>query len=263
MGGLRCLNKKMERKRGALSLKHKAVLLLLALVTLLASGCAKGDITLDLRNIGQADVTCQVLVAPALAVPLEQVKDQFRSDQFQVAEVRDGDWVGFTAERHFDRVRDVKDIRLFQSARKPADGPPGAGGAAPDIGKPFQSEIVTEKGWFVDTYKINAQLRADQQLPLKKPEEKQLAAFLLSQVKLNFIVKLPVAPSASNAVEVRDEGRTLVWPVNLAGQTHVYAEAKLVNWPRLALVCLAALLGAAFAWRKWRAAQHPKGATRT
>ncbi len=250
----------MKREAGRLSLKRNAMAFVLLVVLLTASGCAKGDITLDLRKIGQADVSCQVLVAPALAVPLEQVKEQFRSDQFQVADVRDGDWVGFTAERHFDRVRDVKDIRLFQSVRKNGESKAGAAAPAAEKAKPFQSEIVTEKGWFVDTYKVNAQLRLDQQLPLKKTEEKQLASFLLSQVKLNFIVKLPVVASNSNAAEVRDEGRTLVWPVNLTAETYVHAEAKLLNWPRIAGACLAVIIAGAVVWRKRAARSKREGA---
>ena len=233
-------------------LKRKVVILLSFVLLLLMTGCAKGDITLDLQKIGQADVSCRILMAPALVVPLEQVKEGFRQDQFQVTDVREGDWTGFIAERHFDKVRDVKDIRLFQSSKKPGEtteNPSTTLPVGPKNGTPaIQSEIATERGWFVDRYKIDATLHLDRQLPVKRPEEKQLAAFLLSQIKLNFIVKLPVMPTSSNAGEVRDEGKTLVWPVSLTSATHIQAEANVVNWPRVGGVglVLAAVVAALF-----------------
>ena len=244
-------------------LKRQVVLLLSFLLLLLMTGCAKGDITLDLQKIGQADVSCRILMAPALVVPLEQVKEDFRQDQFQVTDIREDDWTGFVAERHFDKVRDVKDIHLFQSTKKSVGTADKAPTSSPAEKKDaaVQSEITTERGWFVDHYKIDATLHLDRQLPVKKAEEKQLITFLLSQIKLNFIVKLPVMPASSNAGEVRDDGKTLVWPISLTSATHIQAEATVVNWPRVGGLGLLIAAVAVAVWRRRSICRKRKGAS--
>lgn len=243
-------------------LKKRMIVFLLMLIMLATAGCAKGEITLDLQQIGQADVSCRVLVAPALALQLEQVKQAFREDQFNVSDVRDGEWTGFLAERHFDKVGDVKNIHLFQPDKKAADEQTKTSAAGTDKKENTAlAEIVTEHGWFVDRYKVDATLHLERQLPVKKEEEKQLAAFLLSQVRLNFIVKLPLEPSSSNAGEVRDGGKTLVWAVNLTSPTRIQAEASVVNWPRVGGVALVAAAVAVALWRRRKIGKKRKEAS--
>lgn len=234
---------------------------LLLLIMAATAGCAKGDITLDLQRIGQADVSCRLLVAPALALQLEQVKQSFREDQFTVSDVREGEWTGFLAERHFDQVRDVKNIHLFQPTKKTSEASDKAPAAGADKKEnPAPAEITTEHGWFVDRYKVDATLHVERQLPLKKEEEKQLAAFLLSQIRLNFIVKLPLEAASSNAAEIRDGGKTLVWPVNLTSPTRIQVEASVVNWPRVGGVALVAAAVAAALWRRRKVGKSRKEA---
>lgn len=243
-------------------LKKRMIVFLLMLVMLVTAGCAKGEITLDLQQLGQADVSCRLLVAPALALQLEQVKQSFREDQFNVSDIREGEWTGFLAERHFDKVRDVKNIHLFQSDKKTAGESENTTAASTDKKEnTTPAEIVTEHGWFVDRYKVDATLHLERQLPVKKEEEKQLAAFLLSQIRLNFVVKLPLEPNSSNAGEVRDGGKTLVWAVNLTSPTRIQAEASVVNWPRVGGVALVAAAVAAALWRRRKVRKKRKEAS--
>ena len=53
---------------------RKILLAIFILITVLLSGCAKGEITLDISRMGAADVNCKLVANPILASGLQSFK---------------------------------------------------------------------------------------------------------------------------------------------------------------------------------------------
>lgn len=104
---------------------------------------------------------------------------------------------------------------------------------------------MTQKGGRVGSNQIyyeEGSVEIEPSEALKKGEGAELANAMVSQVKLRFLLTLPVEPMSSNAASVADNGKTLEWVLITGENNHIYAEARV---PNLTNIAMAIALGAA------------------
>lgn len=223
---------------------------MLVIILLMTSGCVKGELTLDLKYNGAADLNCRLLAPPFMKSQLAQLEKEFRSDGFAVAEVRDTGLEGFTASKSFARVDEIKNVKLFTSfdakkiaaenktnlpaSEKEPTTPPVVTTETPAESK--KTKIVTTNNLFTTTYDIDANI--DLRLGNKNyaEDDKWLMRTLLSQVGLKFILKTPIAIDKSNAHEVSPDGKTLTWNLVLGTENQVAATATIINPTRVGIL---------------------------
>lgn len=235
------------------SMKKYLITLILLIILLLTTGCVKGELALDLKYTGAADLSCRLLVPPFMRSQLAQVEQEFRTDGFSVVEVRDTGLEGFMAVKSFDRVDEIKNVKIFKSfnaksllAGQQASLPSTKPASLPAV-EPKQPEtvvedkldtlsktkIVTTNNLFTTTYDIDANLDLRLGDKTYAEDDKWLMRTLLSQVGLKFILKVPIAVDKSNAHEVSPDGKTLTWNLILGTENQVAATATIINPTRV------------------------------
>lgn len=223
---------------------------MLLIILLMTSGCVKGELTLDLKYNGAADLSCRLLAPPFIRSQLAQVEQEFRSDGFAIAEVRDTGLEGFSATKSFSRVDEIKNVKIFKSFNvKKLSAENNTKTTTPQLESVSPPDLVTEKSeeqpktkivttnnLFTTTYDIDANV--DLRLGNKSyaEDDKWLMRTLLSQVGLKFILKLPIAVDKSNAHEVSPDGKTLTWNLILGIENQVAATATVINPTRVGLL---------------------------
>lgn len=230
-------------------MKNKQLLLvLLMLVAIMTTGCAKGEIMLDLSRSGQAKLHTKVLVLPFIKESLKDLKDKFAQDKFAVMDIKESGLEGFIASRQFASVKDIKEVSVFKKITIPykAQTPPPSIGKAPTTpanplpsgfeGQMREPKLTIEKGLLLDTYKIDAVVDLRTQDKISVKEETWLIRSILSQISLKFILKLPTAVERSNAVKVSEDGRELTWDLVLGEENQIVAEVQMINFVNVGII---------------------------
>lgn len=71
----------------------KRFLILMALAaSLLLSGCARGEITVELSRLGAADLTAKLVTLPILQPTAETFEEDFKKDGYTVQKVDEGEY---------------------------------------------------------------------------------------------------------------------------------------------------------------------------
>ncbi|MCL4514684.1 MAG: DUF3153 domain-containing protein [Firmicutes bacterium] len=217
-------------KRGSGFLRLPGLLGVLALSVLL-SGCVSGQFHVTVFKDGSAELEYRMAMDPLLLSfsdqkdPLAEMKAEAEKGGFTVSSYTEGNLVGFKAVK---RVQDLKELPVLQS------------GMFKVKVESSQSGLAVKKGLFANTYKFNGNF--DLTGMKQTGEGAELANAMISQMKLKFLLTLPVEPKSSNAASVADKGKTLEW-VLIPGQTNqIYAEARV---PNLTNIAMAIALGVA------------------
>lgn len=94
----------------------KRFLILMALAaSLLLSGCARGEITVELSRLGAADLTAKLVTLPILQPTAETFEEDFKKDGYTVQKVDEGEYKGFVAHRHYNQLSDIKESKLLRT----------------------------------------------------------------------------------------------------------------------------------------------------
>ncbi|MGE4588289.1 MAG: hypothetical protein AB7E34_01745 [Acidaminococcaceae bacterium] len=229
------------------------LLLSFLLLTIALTGCAKGEVVMELSRFGSADIECKIVAMPLVASQLTSVKEDFSSDGFQVENINEDKMQGFIAKKHFkslDELNRAKIVRGFQLNKNKnnnqTDTEKNAGS------KVKNTAVVYKQGLLFDTVAVNTHLdlRAN-----KKDEHKEsqwLVKNLLQQVNLRFVLKLPTASDSSNATTSPDGGKTLVWDLVLGEDNELSAQVTYLNPYKASGLFIAALGAGIIFWRKKR-----------
>lgn len=217
-------------KRGLGFLRLLGLLGMLAL-SMLLSGCVSGQFHVTVFKDGSAELDYRMAMDPLLLSfydkkdPLSEMKAEAEKGGFTVSSYTEGNLVGFKAVK---RVQDLKELPVLQNSLLKVKV------------ESSQNGPTVEKGLFANTYKFNGNF--DLTGMRQTGEGAELANAMLSQMKLKFLLTLPVEPKASNAASVADEGKTLEWSLIPGQNNHIYAEARV---PNVANIAMAIALGVA------------------
>lgn len=210
------------------------------------SGCAKGEITLDISRWGAADVSCKVVAAPILRQALGSFEKDFTEDGYQVIAAKDHDMEGFEARKHYANLRDIKDSKVletfrFEKLQQAAQKNTGTK-AAPEQPKaeaktnPSKAMLTVEPGLLFDRVIVNTGLNMNGGKEAS-PEAKVLLGSIFKDMELKFVVKLPVAADSSDATTVSEDGKTLTWNLALGSSTPINATITYLNPIKAASWC--------------------------
>lgn len=257
----------MESIVGGVGLLRRkiALYILMVLIIVFTSGCVKGEITLDIGRSGSAELSTKVLVLSFLRDNLAPLKDKFAQDQFEVMDIKETGMEGFHATRKFSNISKMKDISIFkglniqenlsrvpttskESGKQDVNKESSGVTAAKSVKEPV---LLVEKGLIWDKYKINANVDLGSKYN-SSGDENPLVKRILSQIDLKFIVKLPVKSTKTNATQVSEDGRTLVWQLSLGENNQVVAEAEMLNLVNVGGILGVLLCLGGFGWYKYR-----------
>ena len=247
----------------------KIILAVLVALAITLSGCAKGEITLDISRWGAADVSCKLITAPLLKGVLGSFQDEFKQDGYVITDVQDGDMSGFKAFKHYKNVGDIKDSKVLEAFRfdklkqavdtnkekdtqdknKKEDMPIAPAPAPTPTDTAPKSMVNIKQGLLFDTISVKTGLNLNPSANMSSPEVKFMLDNVFKQMELKFILKLPTATDSNDASQVSDDGKTLTWNLALGGTTPINATVTYLNpvkaasWLAiLVLICLGAFL---------------------
>ncbi|MCI2109366.1 MAG: hypothetical protein LKJ99_00100 [Acidaminococcaceae bacterium] len=230
----------------------KIFLLIAILVTILVSGCAKGEITLEISRWGAADLSCQVVSAPVVSGVLNSFKDDFKQDGYIITDAKDGDMVGFLAQKHYNHLQDIKDSKVLETFRfskikdaakeaqkQKAQAPtpkkqvPETKGQEPETKEnkeQSQPLVKVQGGWLMDTVTIHTGLNlANDKAKNQSFDEQFIMRNILKSIGLKFNLKLPVKTNSNNATTVSEDGKTLTWVLPMGENTPIDMDFTYVN----------------------------------
>jgi len=226
----------------------KIILAVLLFFTLALSGCAKGEITLDVSRWGAADVNCKLVTASVLKGALTSFQDEFKEDGYTITEAKDGDMEGFNAIKHYNKISEIKDSKVLDAFRfdklkqavdknkdKTAKGQPDkTAPQTPATQTPAKentekSMVSIQQGLLFDTVSVKTGLNLEPSDSTSSPEVKFLLNNIFKQMELKFILKLPTATDSNDATQVSEDGRTLTWNLALGGSTPINATVTYLN----------------------------------
>ena len=82
-------------------MKKLFLLCSLLLLTIALTGCAKGEVVLELSRFGSANIECKIVALPLVSSQLGPLKEDFSSDGFQIENVTEDKMQGFIAKKQF------------------------------------------------------------------------------------------------------------------------------------------------------------------
>lgn len=220
-------------------------------LTIALTGCAKGEVVMELSRFGSANIECKIVAMPLVASQLTSVKEDFSSDGFQVENINEDKMQGFIAKKHFnslDELNKTKIVRGFELNKNRTQT---------DTAKSTESEskkaaVIYKQGLLFDTVAVNTHLDLRANKKDETKESQWLVKNLLQQVNLRFVLKLPTAADSSNATTSPDGGKTLVWDLILGEDNELSAQVTYLNPYKAGGLLIAALGAGIIFWRKKR-----------
>ena len=213
----------------------KIILAILMCCAIVMSGCAKGEITLDVSRLGSADVTCKLVAVPILQPALDSFQKDFTEDGFDVTEAKDGEMSGFQAHKFYLKISDVKDSKVLEAFKfsgvkgNVAKGENVTVDKAPATEETKKPLVTFKEGLLFDTVSVNTHLDLVSKSQTGKDQEQWIMQNIMKQVELRFILKLPTKTDNNNATSVSEDGKTLTWELPLGEDTQMKATATFLN----------------------------------
>lgn len=219
----------------------KILAALLLMLTMLLGGCAKGHITLSVTRLGAADLTCQLMSVPVLKPTVDAYREDFRKDGYHVKEVKEGDYSGFLATKHYNQLKDIKDSKVlktfdFKTWEKAAQSAASQGQSVQNkktsvqVGNKREKPLVTmDGGLLFDTISVKTGVNMGAGQQLKDKDTQAVLENILKQFDLQFTLVLPAAVDSTNANKVSDDKKTLTWKLPLGEKVPMEAAVTYLN----------------------------------
>lgn len=219
---------------------RKLLISMFLLVALTLSGCAKGEITLEISRLGAANIDCKMVALPVLSSGLQALQEDFAKDGYSVSEAKDGNMSGFLAHKHYTKISDVKDSKVLEAFRfdklqsVATKSQPKAAQPKQEQSKPEEKTeqaspmVVVDQGLLFDTVKVNTELNLKANLK-NSADQQFLLQNIMKQISLKFILILPTKAGPNNATTVSEDGRTLTWVLPVGESTPMQASVTFLN----------------------------------
>lgn len=219
----------------------KILAALLLVLTMLLGGCAKGHITLSVTRLGAADLTCQLMSVPVLKPTVDAYQEDFRKDGYRIKEVKEGDYSGFLAHKHYNQLKDIKDSKVLktfdfktwekaaQSAASQNQTAQNPKASLEDKDKKKKPLVTMDGGLLFDTISIQTGVNMGAGHELKDKDTQAVLENILKQFDLQFTLILPAAVDSTNANKISDDKKTLTWKLPLGEKVPMEATVTYLN----------------------------------
>jgi hypothetical protein len=235
--------------------KRVALVLLLVFVMVSTAGCAEGIFHVTVNRDGSADLNYKVgfdnsfysLMSAMGSMgnnnsssnsdPLSEYRQQFQSDGFTVANFNDGQSTGIVATKHLTSVNE-----LSSSANNLNLGQNNSQGNSQSNSTPNHIPITVTKTFFSTEYNLDTNFDLSSLADSSQNEFSGLTNAMLSQIKLQLLVTLPIKPGLNNAANTLDNGRTLEWDLIPGQNNQIQMEATVPNVLNIAATAVGAVI---------------------
>lgn len=207
----------------------KLILIFCFLLAALAlTGCAKGEVVMELSRFGSANIECRIVAAPLVASQLGFLKEDFVADGFQVENVTEEKMEGFLAKKQFASLNEVNKTKIMRgfALHKNKEQNDKQKNNAVEAKTPA---VIYTQGLLFDTVAVKTHLDLRSNDKESGKESQWLIKNLLQQVNLRFVLKLPTAADSSNATRTPDGGKTLVWELVMGENNELQAQVTYLN----------------------------------
>ena len=209
-------------------MKKIFAVLVLAILIILTTGCYKGNVAIVVQEDGSADVQITARAIPFVADVMAEHIKALESQGYTVEKVRDGEVIGYKAQKHYDSFTGISSMSMFQGKN------PGVPG------------MLMRRGWFYDVYEI--QVLSTIKNNTKDTPTVQEKEMIQKMVSMDVTVTLPTKVSQHNGKLATMEGKTIEWQLDILGETLLQAEATRWKWSNILLTLLLAIGGFAFSF---------------
>lgn len=240
---------------------------LLAVAAVLLSGCVHMTAKIRINSDGSADYGMDLLMADSLTSLAGadgtdiwgDTTKQMQGQGYDVKNIKDGDYSGISATKHYKSVADIQSGDIMTT---------GTGSDLPSAQSSFS--VKEKKGLFATTYDVS--MKFDMSDAMKQAtsslgdlsglggdastgtddsstdtstdgttdtsglDPDAIANMMLSQMKMSFVVTLPVKAVSSNATSVSADGLTYTWDLKLDQPNDIQLSAALPNPTNILLV---------------------------
>lgn len=178
--------------------KKKFFILLLLVISVMASGCFRISSDTAIHKDGSVDIKNTMVGVPLLAEQIQEARESAKKNHpnASLKDVQDGNMSGIEETTHYKTIDEMAkaDGNMFKTVEGKAKG------------------VQQKKGWLYDTYAVDVLFegKKDTQVNMDQDERAMMQA-MLSSVRADVSLSLPYAPESHNADKVTDGGTTLVW----------------------------------------------------
>lgn len=226
----------IERDRGRAVMGKKRLLKICILIFLFASfslltGCVQGVFHVTVNTNGSVDFNYKIafpssvsnLLAQSQENPIDQVKNAFQKEGFEVVPYQDGKNSGIEARKHVKFITELQNQNFTGGISKPGQSgqsgtaPSGSQGSAQPGVLQQNPQVTRERGILFDTYRLktNVDLSAfNISESLKKlvgSQGDQYMQQFYDLMDFKFLLTMPIRAKESNATQVIDGGKTYQW----------------------------------------------------
>lgn len=212
----------------------KNIYLKLALVFILLgsmffiSGCFEATYHITVNKDGSGVLNYRIglnsnvagLIGSQSGDPIADMKNDAIKNGFEVSNFNENGMIGIIAKKNVNSLENIPIIGQTKDNKTKAP------------------TITVNKGFFNSTYKVNGNIDLSSMKTNPKDELAQISNAMLSQVKINFVLTLPIKPGKNNASTTQDDGRTLVWQMVPGTNNIIQMEATVPNTTNIALVVI-------------------------
>ena len=178
--------------------KKKFFILLLLVISVMASGCFRISSDTAIHKDGSVDIKNTMVGVPLLAEQIQEARESAKKNHpnASLKDVQDGNMSGIEETTHYKTIDEMAkaDGNMFKTVEGKAKG------------------VQQKKGWLYDTYAVDVLFegKKDTQANMDQDERAMMQA-MLSSVRADVSLSLPYAPESHNADKGTDGGTPLVW----------------------------------------------------
>jgi len=207
----------------------KKIIMLFALISIIGvlSGCVEATYHVTVNKDGSSDLNYRIglnsglvgLMGSENGDPIDNLRKDAEKNGFSVTNFNENGLIGIIAKKHVTSLQTI-----------PVLGNAGAKSNAPSFS--------VEKGLFQNLYKINGNIDLSDMKSKPGDEFAQIGNAMISQIKINFVLTLPVKPGKNNASTTKDDGKTLVWQLVPGTNNQIQMEASVPNTTNIVLASI-------------------------
>lgn len=194
-----------------------SVFIFVIAVTILSTGCSQktrveADIVIKVNQDGSGIYKFTIQSNPLVVPMVDFLKERLLAQDFQIKKMESENTSGWVAEKK------VKNI---------LKEPPPISVATSTGAQSWKNAIKTEEGLFTNRIDIRYNLdltKIDQEFPLKS-----FSQLIYNRIDLRLMLTLPIRPVAHNALKISDQGKTLLWNLQLGKVNPLHLRVDVPN----------------------------------
>ena len=225
--------------------KKVVLALLLILVMVSTAGCAEGIFHITINKNGSADLNYKVgidntlysLMTSSNNDPLADFKKETQSEGFTIANFNDGQMSGVIATKHVNSNGELAGTTNFLNGQNMTNLLNGQNNMPKS-----NSPLAVTRSFFSTQYSLNTNIDLSSMAGNSQDQFSGLTNAMLSQIKLQLLLTLPIKPGINNATSVLDNGKTMEWDLIPGQNNHLQMAATVPNVLNITLTAVGAAI---------------------